>query len=94
LIYLIIGVQIKSYWQPFLILATVLLAFTGVTFSLLTTGNPLSMFTLAASLAGESLIWEPVASAIVWGLEFSTALTLVVIPLLFRAFMGNQEIKR
>lgn len=151
LIYLIIGAQFKSYWQPFLILATVPLAFTGVTFGLLATGNPLSMFTLygvvalvgiavnaaivmidaanrrlaagmsvlhaivyaarrrvipivitslttvaglfslATGLAGESLIWGPVASAIVWGLAFSTALTLFVIPLLFRTFMRDQR---
>ena len=51
LIYLIIGTQFKSYWQPFLILATVPLAFTGVTFGLLTTGNPLSMFTLYGVVA-------------------------------------------
>ncbi|MDT8383888.1 MAG: efflux RND transporter permease subunit [Gammaproteobacteria bacterium] len=147
LIYLIIGTQFKSYWQPLMILATVPLAFTGVTFGLIATGNPLSMFTLygvvalvgiavnaaivmidaanrrlnagmsvlhatiyaarrrvvpiiitslttiaglfslAAGLAGESLIWGPVASAIVWGLAFSTVLTLFVIPLLYRAFM-------
>ena len=51
LIYLIIGAQFKSYWQPFLILATVPLAFTGVTFGLLATGNPLSMFTLYGVVA-------------------------------------------
>jgi len=151
LIYLIIGTQFKSYWQPFMILATVPLAFTGVTFGLLTTGNPLSMFTmygvialvgiavnaaivmihaanqrleagmsvlhatiyaarrrvvpviitslttiaglfsLAVGLAGESLIWGPVASAIVWGLAFSTVLTLFVIPLLYRTFMRKSH---
>jgi len=151
LIYLIIGTQFKSYWQPFMILATVPLAFTGVVFGLLATGNPLSMFTmygvialvgiavnaaivmihaanqrldagmsvlhatiyaarrrvvpivitslttiaglfsLAAGLAGESLIWGPVASAIVWGLAFSTILTLFVIPLLYRTFMRPRK---
>lgn len=151
LIYLIIGTQFKSYFQPFMILATVPLAFTGVTFGLVATGNPLSMFTmygvvalvgiavnaaivmidaanrrldagmsvlhatiyaarrrvvpivitslttiaglfsLATGLAGESLIWGPVASAIVWGLAFSTVLTLFVIPLLYRTFMRRRE---
>jgi multidrug efflux pump subunit AcrB len=149
LIYLILGTQFQSYWQPFMILATVPMAFTGVTFGLAATGNPLSLFTLygvvalvgiavnaaivmidaanrrladgmsvlhatvyaarrrvvpiiitsattiaglfslATGLAGESLVWGPVASAIVWGLAFSTVLTLFVIPLLYRTFMGQ-----
>jgi multidrug efflux pump subunit AcrB len=45
------------------------------------------LFSLAAGLGGKSLIWGPVATAIVSGLAFSTALTLFVIPLLYRAFM-------
>ncbi len=147
LIYLILGTQFRSYWQPFMILATVPLAFTGVIFGLVVSGNPLSLYTLygvvalagiavnaaivmidaanarlaagmsvlhailyaarrrvvpilitslttiaglfslAAGLGGESLIWGPVASAIVWGLAFSTVLTLFVIPMLYRLFM-------
>jgi multidrug efflux pump subunit AcrB len=51
LIYLIIGTQFKSYWQPFMILSTVPLAFTGVTLGLITTGNPLSMFTMYGVVA-------------------------------------------
>ena len=31
---------------------------------------------------------RPVATAIVWGLIFSTVLTLLMVPLLFRLFMG------
>jgi multidrug efflux pump subunit AcrB len=46
------------------------------------------LFSLAVGLAGESFIWGPVPTAIVWGLTFSTALTLLMIPLLFRAFMA------
>jgi len=42
---------------------------------------------LAAGLGGKSLVWGPVANAIVWGLAFSTLLTLIVIPLLYRLFM-------
>jgi len=33
-------------------------------------------------------MWKPVASAIVWGVAFSTLLTLFIVPLLFRLAMG------
>jgi len=39
------------------------------------------LFSLAVGLGGKSLIWGPVATTIVWGLGFSTALTLFLIPL-------------
>ena len=42
---------------------------------------------LALGLGGESLIWGPVATAIVWGVGFSSLLTLFAIPLLFRLFV-------
>jgi multidrug efflux pump subunit AcrB len=147
LIYLILAAQFRSYWQPLLILVTVPLAFTGVTFGLLVTGNPLSLYTmygvialtgiavnsaivlidaingrlragipvthavvaaarrrivpvlitslttiagllsLALGLGGKSLLWGPVASAIVWGLGISTMLTLFVVPVLFRVIV-------
>ncbi len=147
--YAILGTQFRSYWQPLMILSTLFMAFTGVTFGLLVSQNPMSLYTLygvvalggiavnaaivlisagnarlkagmsvlhatiyaarrrvipilitslttiaglfslAAGLGGESLIWGPVATAIVWGLAFSTLLTLVVIPLLYRLFMSN-----
>lgn len=45
------------------------------------------LFSLAVGLGGKSLVWGPVANAIVWGLGFSTTLTLIVIPLLYRLFM-------
>ena len=150
-IYIILGTQFRSYWQPLMILITVPLAFTGVILGLLVTGNPLSLYTmygvvalagiavnsaivlisaandrlaagmsvlhatvyaarrrvipilitslttigglfsLAAGLAGQSLVWGPVATAIVWGLSFSTVLTLIVIPLLYRAGMGRRR---
>jgi multidrug efflux pump subunit AcrB len=149
LMYLILGTQFRSYWQPLMILSTLFMAFTGVTYGLLLTGNPMSLYTLygvvalagiavnaaivlisaandrlvngmsvlhatlyaarrrvipilitslttiaglfslATGLGGQSLIWGPVATAIVWGLAFSTALTLVVVPLLYRLFMGR-----
>lgn len=150
LIYLILGTQFRSYWQPLMILSTVPLAFIGVTYGLVATGNPLSLFTLygvvalagiavnaaivmidaankrmmagmtvlhatiyaarrrvvpiiitslttiaglfslATGLGGKSLVWGPVASAIVSGLAFSTVLTLFVIPLLYRTFMKKR----
>jgi len=57
LIYLILGSQFKSYFQPFMILATVPMAFTGVAYGLAVTGNPLSMFTMygVVALAGISV---------------------------------------
>ncbi len=150
LIYLILGTQFKSYFQPLMILVSVPLAFTGVVLGLLISGNPLSLYTLygvialagisvnaaivlisaandrlqqgmslahatvyagrrrvvpilitslttiaglfslATGLGGESLLWGPVATSIVWGLSFSTILTLFVIPLLFRLFMKRR----
>jgi multidrug efflux pump subunit AcrB len=149
--YAILGTQFRSYWQPLMILSTVLMAFTGVTFGLLVSGNPLSLYTLygvvalagiavnaaivlisagnqrlaagmsvlhatiyaarrrvipilitslttvaglfslATGLGGKSLIWGPVATAIVWGLIFSTTLTLIVVPLLYRLFMSGKQ---
>lgn len=54
LMYLILGTQFRSYFQPLLILVTVPMAFTGVVIGLLVTGNPLSLYTLygVVALAG------------------------------------------
>ena len=53
------------------------------------------LFSLAFGLGGKSLLWGPVASSIVWGLAFSTVLTLFMVPLLYMAFMrGQQPAKR
>lgn len=51
------------------------------------------LFSLAAGIGGESLMWGPVATAIVWGLGVSTVLTLYVIPLLYRLAVrsGDEE---
>ncbi|MBK9161499.1 MAG: efflux RND transporter permease subunit [Nitrosomonadales bacterium] len=147
LIYLILATQFRSYWQPLMIISTVPMAFTGVAFGLLLSGNPLSLYTLygvialvgiavnsaivlidaanqrradgmsiihaavyaarrrvvpilitttttiggllslALGLGGKSLIWGPVASAIVFGLSISTVLTLFVMPLLYVVVM-------
>ncbi len=51
LIYLIIGTQFKSYFQPLMILVTVPLAFTGVVLGLLVTQNPLSLYTMYGVVA-------------------------------------------
>lgn len=151
LIYIILGAQFKSYWQPLLVLCVVPLAFTGVVMGLLITGNPLSLYSmygavalagisvnaaivlvsaandrinagmsvlhatiyasrrrvlpilitslttiaglagLALGLGGHSLVWGPVATAIVSGLVFSTSLALIVIPILFRFFMKRSK---
>jgi multidrug efflux pump subunit AcrB len=152
--YAILGTQFRSYLQPLMILSTIIMAFTGVSYGLLVSGNPLSLYTLygvvalagiavnaaivlisagnqrlaagmsvlhatiyaarrrvipilitslttvaglsslATGLGGKSLIWGPVATAIVWGLAFSTALTLIVVPLLYRLFMTRSHLVR
>ncbi|NMG14897.1 efflux RND transporter permease subunit [Aromatoleum bremense] len=49
------------------------------------------LFSLAAGLGGKSLMWGPVAASIVWGLGFSTLLTLFAIPLIYRLAMGRRR---
>jgi|SaaInl5LU_22_DNA_1037371.scaffolds.fasta_scaffold10906_2 multidrug efflux pump subunit AcrB len=149
IIYVILGTQFRSYWQPLIIIfGTLPLAMTGVIIGLLITRNAVSLYTLygivalmgiavnaaivlisaandrlaqgmsldhailfaarrrvipiiitslttvaglfslAVGLAGESLVWGPVAMAIVSGLSISTLLTLFVIPLIYRILMG------
>jgi len=151
LIYLILAAQFRSYWQPAMILATVPLAFAGVVFGLLVSGNPLSLYTLygvvaltgiavnsaivlidaanvrrrrgmlvvhaivyaarrrvvpiiitstttiaglfslAFGLGGHSLVWGPVAASIVWGIGFSTLLSLFAMPILYWALMPERR---
>ncbi len=53
---------------------------------LITSGTTIAgLSSLAFGWTGKSLLWGPVASSIVWGLGFSTALTLWIIPLLYLA---------
>ncbi|MBZ0126641.1 MAG: efflux RND transporter permease subunit, partial [Rhodocyclaceae bacterium] len=52
------------------------------------------LFSLAFGLGGKSLLWGPVASAIVWGLGFATVLTLFVIPLLYWLSMRPRPPRR
>lgn len=47
------------------------------------------LFSLAVGLGGKSLLWGPVASSIVAGLIFASALTLFLVPVLYRLFMRN-----
>ena len=149
--YAILGTQFRSYFQPLIILSTVMMAFTGVIYGLLVSQNPLSLYTLygivalagiavnaaivlistanaklqrgmnvlhatlyaarrrvipilitslttiaglfslATGLGGKSLVWGPVATAITWGLAFSTVLTLIVIPVLYQLFMQRRR---
>ncbi len=51
LIYLILATQFRSYFQPLLILVTVPMAFTGVVFGLLVTGNPMSLYMMYGVIA-------------------------------------------
>ncbi len=51
-----------------------------------------SLFSLALGLGGKSLLWGPVATAIVWGLAVSTVLTLLIVPIVYRVFMGRGHI--
>ena len=149
--YMILGTQFRSYWQPLMILITVPMAFTGVVLGLTVAGHPLSLYTmygvvalsgiavnasimlisaansrladgmtilhaiiyagrrrvvpilitsfttiaglfsLAVGLGGHSLMWGPVATAIVWGLAFSSLLTLFLVPLLYWTFMRRSR---
>lgn len=45
------------------------------------------LFSLAAGLGGHSLMWSPVATSIVWGLLFSSTLTMFAIPALYQLVM-------
>lgn len=74
-----------------LVHATVYAARRRVVPILITSATTIAgLFSLAAGLAGTSYIWGPVATAIVWGLAFSTTLTLLVVPMLYRAAMRKR----
>lgn len=49
------------------------------------------LLSLATGLGGKSLIWGPLATAIVWGLAFSTLLTLFVVPLSYQALVKRMR---
>lgn len=48
----------------------------------------MGLLPLALSSEQSSTQWRPVASAIVWGVGFSTILTLFIVPLMYRLAMG------
>ncbi len=52
------------------------------------------LFSLAVGWGGKSLMWGPVATSIVWGLGFSTILTLLIIPPLYAFIMRKQSEKQ
>lgn len=49
------------------------------------------LFSLAAGIGGYSLLWGPVAGAIVWGLGVATLLTLFVMPTLYILCMRRRR---
>jgi multidrug efflux pump subunit AcrB len=49
------------------------------------------LFSLATGLGGKSLLWGPVATSMVFGLFVATALTLFLLPVLFRSFMRLRD---
>ncbi len=62
---------------------------------LITTSTTIGgLFSLAFGIGGQSLLWGPVAASIVWGLAFSTVLTLFVVPLLYLGFMRPRRSAR
>lgn len=50
------------------------------------------LFSLALGIGGHSLVWAPVATSIVWGLLFSTLLTLFIVPVLYQTFMRRSHL--
>ncbi len=46
---------------------------------------------MALEIGAKSVLWGPLANAMIWGLIFSTALTLVIIPV---AYMIIEDVKR
>jgi len=55
----------------------------------------MGLLPLALSSEQSSTQWRPVATAIVWGVGFSTILTLFIVPLLYRLAMGfGQRLSR
>ena len=52
------------------------------------------LMSLALGIGGKSLLWGPVAIAIVWGVGFSAAMTLMIIPYLYLLFHRKGERER
>ena len=150
LIYLILGMQFKSYSQPFLILVSVPMAFAGVVLYLFVSGTAFSTTVLYAGVAlagvavndaivlisfinelraqglktqeavmtaaatrlrpiiltslttmagllptalglgGVSVVWQPMANTIIFGLLFSTLTALILVPMLYGVFYDRK----
>ena len=72
--------------------ATIYAARRRVIAILMTTGTTIAgLSSLAFGFGGQSLLWGPVAASIVYGLAFSTLLTLFVVPVLYRQFMKQKQ---
>ncbi len=52
------------------------------------------LFSLATGLGGNSLIWAPVATSIVWGLMFSAVLSMFIVPAIYLLSMKKSYRKR
>jgi len=50
---------------------------------LTTTTTVFGLFPMAFGIGGKSIVWAPLASTIMWGLIFSSSLTLFVIPCIY-----------
>ncbi|MDX9800783.1 MAG: efflux RND transporter permease subunit [Spirochaetia bacterium] len=48
----------------------------------------------AAGIGGKSVIWQPMANTIIFGLVFSTASALILIPALYAVFYDRKKIKQ
>ena len=154
LVYMILGTQFHSYTQPFLILLSVPLAFSGIILYLLISDTPFSTTVLyggvalagiavndsiimisfinelrqkgykireaviesalsrfrpivltsvttiagllptALGLGGSSVIWQPMANTIIFGLLFSTIGALVFVPAVYPVFYERGKIKK
>lgn len=89
LIYLILGTQFKSYTQPLIILVSVPLAFVGVIFGLVATGNPMSLNTLYGIVALSGIA---VNSAIVLVAAANARLAAGMSPLHATIYAGRRRV--
>lgn len=153
LVYMILGTQFHSYTQPFLILLSVPLAFSGIILYLLLSDTPFSTTVLyggvalagiavndsiimvsfinelrqkgyrlrdaviesasarfrpivltslttiagllptALGLGGSSVIWQPMANTIIFGLLFSTIGALIFLPAVYPVFYERKKMR-
>ncbi|MBN2694309.1 efflux RND transporter permease subunit [bacterium] len=152
IIYIILGIQFDSFFQPFIVLLTVPFAFIGVAIGLHLSNLPVSFMSgislvalvgivvndsiilvdfinrvkkrvttrrealieagstrlrpiilttvttigglipMAFFLTGSNKMWSPMAITMIWGLSFSTILTLFIIPVIYAIFDDIKKI--